>query len=60
MDGSNRLKLIMRWKMGNGNKISILNDTWIGDKSICKWPTFVNVNMFEDCSLDKLLSESNI
>ncbi|XP_020696379.2 uncharacterized protein LOC110109576 [Dendrobium catenatum] len=40
-DGGNSLKQIIRWNVVNGINIDVFNDTWILDKSLNNWPTFV-------------------
>ncbi|XP_020684353.2 uncharacterized protein LOC110100971 [Dendrobium catenatum] len=40
-EGYNMLKPIVRWRLANGEKVEVFNDTWILDKSINRWPTFV-------------------
>ncbi|KAL0910886.1 hypothetical protein M5K25_018983 [Dendrobium thyrsiflorum] len=57
LDGALYLKNIVRWKISNGTKVNALEDTWILDKPISKWPTFVNCNDLSDQTVDNLLSE---
>ncbi|XP_020704485.1 uncharacterized protein LOC110115563 [Dendrobium catenatum] len=40
-DVGNCLKPIIRWNVVNGVNIDVFSDTWILDKSLNKWPTFV-------------------
>ncbi|XP_028551608.1 uncharacterized protein LOC114579873 [Dendrobium catenatum] len=41
-DGGKCLKLAIRWRVGKGNKINVLNDTWLLDRCINRWPTFID------------------
>ncbi|XP_020684615.2 uncharacterized protein LOC110101165 [Dendrobium catenatum] len=41
-DGSKFLKNIVRWDIANVNSIDVFEDTWILDKCLNRWPTFVN------------------
>ncbi|KAI0488518.1 hypothetical protein KFK09_028352 [Dendrobium nobile] len=41
-DGGRQLQNITRWAVGNGNNINVLNDVWVLDMSINKWPTLVD------------------
>ncbi|KAI0522317.1 hypothetical protein KFK09_004689 [Dendrobium nobile] len=43
-NGAIFLTNIVRWRICNGNSIDWMNDTWLQDKSLSKWPTFVNTN----------------
>ncbi|KAL0921359.1 hypothetical protein M5K25_008423 [Dendrobium thyrsiflorum] len=43
MSGANALCPIVRWKVGTGNVINILEDIWVLDRSFSKWPTFIAV-----------------
>ncbi|KAK8918347.1 hypothetical protein KSP39_PZI021635 [Platanthera zijinensis] len=31
------------WMVGDGSKISTLEDAWLGELPLCKWPTFINI-----------------
>ncbi|KAL0917861.1 hypothetical protein M5K25_012962 [Dendrobium thyrsiflorum] len=57
LDGANYLKHIIRWKISNGIKVNAMEDTWILDKPISKWPTFVNCIDLQDQSVHNLLAE---
>ncbi|KAI0493888.1 hypothetical protein KFK09_024014 [Dendrobium nobile] len=46
-DGGNNLKNAIRWKVGKGNKINVLNDAWLLDKSINRWPTYVDCDVLD-------------
>ncbi|XP_020681367.1 uncharacterized protein LOC110098784 [Dendrobium catenatum] len=56
LDGSKNLKKAIRWKVGKGNKISVLNDAWLLDKSINRWPTYVDYNVLEGMFVQQLLT----
>ncbi|KAI0488426.1 hypothetical protein KFK09_028257 [Dendrobium nobile] len=53
-DGAKNLKNVIRWKVGKGNKISILNDAWLLDKSINRWPTYVDCIALEGKYIQQL------
>ncbi|XP_028556733.1 uncharacterized protein LOC114581213 [Dendrobium catenatum] len=55
LDGGRHLKSIIRWKVGNGDEINVLNDVWILDKCINRWPTFVDCNSLEGIYVQQLL-----
>ncbi|KAL0923155.1 hypothetical protein M5K25_007201 [Dendrobium thyrsiflorum] len=54
-DGDIYLKPIVKWSIANGRDVSVFNDTWILDKCINQWPTFVNVNCNEDLKVGDLI-----
>ncbi|KAI0524577.1 hypothetical protein KFK09_003954 [Dendrobium nobile] len=39
--GGNSLRPFIRWRVANGNDIDVFKDTWILEKCINKWPTFI-------------------
>ncbi|KAL0922828.1 hypothetical protein M5K25_006853 [Dendrobium thyrsiflorum] len=43
MSGASALRPIVRWRIANGKFINILNDIWILDRCLSKWPTFIAV-----------------
>ncbi|KAI0488433.1 hypothetical protein KFK09_028264 [Dendrobium nobile] len=47
-DGAKALRTIIRWNIGDGQSIDVMQDCWILDRRIDKWPTFVNVNELEN------------
>ncbi|XP_020673022.1 uncharacterized protein LOC110092705 [Dendrobium catenatum] len=55
--GWNALKDHVRWRIGDGSKIKVLKDTWILDKYLLKWLTFVGCFEDEDVSLDSFISD---
>ncbi|KAL0904459.1 hypothetical protein M5K25_026576 [Dendrobium thyrsiflorum] len=57
LDGVTYLKPILRWRIGNGKGINILDDVWIGDRAISTWPTFVHVNITDIYAVDTLLND---
>ncbi|XP_020695493.1 uncharacterized protein LOC110108961 [Dendrobium catenatum] len=46
-DGARALQPILRWNIGNGIHIDVLQE-WILDRNIAKWPTFVNVDEWNE------------
>ncbi|KAI0510890.1 hypothetical protein KFK09_011500 [Dendrobium nobile] len=50
--GAKFLKNIVRWSVSSGDSINWLNDTWILDKCIAKWPRFVNIQNISDVKLN--------
>ncbi|KAI0492194.1 hypothetical protein KFK09_026461 [Dendrobium nobile] len=51
VDGGNNLRMVVRWNVGKGDKINILNDTWLLDRCINRWPTFEDCNFLDDNAL---------
>ncbi|KAI0502540.1 hypothetical protein KFK09_017493 [Dendrobium nobile] len=41
VNGAMSLRPIVRWEVANGKSVNALNDVWILDMSLLKWPTFV-------------------
>ncbi|KAI0511099.1 hypothetical protein KFK09_011721 [Dendrobium nobile] len=60
LDGGKNLKMVVRWKVGKGDKISILNDTWVLDKCINRWPTFVDSNFLDGMSVQQLILDNGM
>ncbi|KAL0906162.1 hypothetical protein M5K25_024632 [Dendrobium thyrsiflorum] len=56
-DGWNALKDVIRWRVYDGKKISILNDVWILDKSLANWPTFFDISIDEKVKVLFLLAD---
>lgn len=54
-DGAKALRPILRWKIGNGQMTDVVQDTWILDRSIAQWPTFVNINAVDNVKVSFLL-----
>ncbi|XP_028547942.1 uncharacterized protein LOC114578691, partial [Dendrobium catenatum] len=54
-EGADALSAILQWRIGDGRRIWILQDCWIFDRKIKKWPTFVNVEEVEDTYVSNLL-----
>ncbi|XP_020672715.1 uncharacterized protein LOC110092485 [Dendrobium catenatum] len=48
----NAIREIVRWKVADGTRISVLKDIWILDKALIRWPTFVATFEDEDVTLD--------
>ncbi|PKU68485.1 Putative ribonuclease H protein [Dendrobium catenatum] len=57
-DGAKALRTIIRWNIGDGQSIDVMQDCWILDRRIDDWPTFVNVNELEKVRVNWLLDES--
>ncbi|KAI0508103.1 hypothetical protein KFK09_014237 [Dendrobium nobile] len=55
VDGVRNLKMAIRWKVGRGDKISILNDTWLLDRCINCWPTFADCNFLDGMNVQQLV-----
>ncbi|XP_028556655.1 uncharacterized protein LOC114581195 [Dendrobium catenatum] len=53
--GAKALKLIIRWNICNGEKINVLEDVWIFDKALCKWPTFLDNLHINDLCVDQFI-----
>ncbi|KAL0915985.1 hypothetical protein M5K25_013459 [Dendrobium thyrsiflorum] len=56
-EGGKALRLIIRWGIANGKSVDAFNDTWILDKSLNRWPTFV-IPLDSNISIDKLIDNS--
>ncbi|XP_020696805.1 uncharacterized protein LOC110109919 [Dendrobium catenatum] len=55
LDGGKNLKFAVRWKVGKGDKINVLNDSWFLDKSINWWPTYVDYDVLDGIYVQQLL-----
>ncbi|PKU87322.1 Putative ribonuclease H protein [Dendrobium catenatum] len=47
-DGAKALRPILRWNIVNGSQIDVMQDVWIMNRNIAKWPTFVNIEEVEN------------
>ncbi|KAI0486587.1 hypothetical protein KFK09_029335 [Dendrobium nobile] len=47
--------MAVRWKVGKGDKINILNVTWMLDRCINRWPTFVDCNFLDGKNVQQLI-----
>ncbi|KAI0508052.1 hypothetical protein KFK09_014186 [Dendrobium nobile] len=47
VDGGKCLKMAVRWSIGKGDKVNVLNDTWIIDRCLNRWPTFIDCNSLD-------------
>ncbi|XP_028551144.1 uncharacterized protein LOC114579729, partial [Dendrobium catenatum] len=56
-DGALALRPIIYWHVGNGSDISVLHDAWITNRSLANWPTFVDIEAVEDCTVRDLFDE---
>ncbi|XP_020687616.2 uncharacterized protein LOC110103303 [Dendrobium catenatum] len=45
--GANSLANCIRWWVGNGAEIDVINHVWIYDLAIARWPTFCNINVVD-------------
>ncbi|KAI0493816.1 hypothetical protein KFK09_023941 [Dendrobium nobile] len=64
-EGFNTLNPIVKWEIVNGKSVDAFKDTWILDKSINKWPTFVipvddNSIMVEDFISEGIWDAQNL
>lgn len=41
-DGATSLKKIIKWNIGNGESVNVLDQNWIGDIPLNDWPTFAD------------------
>ncbi|XP_020674852.1 uncharacterized protein LOC110094049 [Dendrobium catenatum] len=57
-DGAYALWPILRWNIGNGIHIDVLQDVWILDRNVAKWPMFVNVEEVENTKVCDFLNTS--
>ncbi|KAL0912066.1 hypothetical protein M5K25_018011 [Dendrobium thyrsiflorum] len=59
MSGASALRPIVRWRITNGKFINILNDTWILDRCLSKWPTFIAVPDEEFPNMECFVSDGS-
>ncbi|XP_020674415.1 uncharacterized protein LOC110093772 [Dendrobium catenatum] len=57
--GANFLKNIVRWEVSNGNSIIWMQSSWILDRCIVSWPTFVNIQEESDIFLSSFISNGH-
>ncbi|KAI0510916.1 hypothetical protein KFK09_011527 [Dendrobium nobile] len=61
VDGGKCLKMAVRWSIGKGDKVNVLNDTWILDRCFNKWPTFIDCNALDGVYVQHfILSEDQL
>ncbi|XP_020675527.1 uncharacterized protein LOC110094603, partial [Dendrobium catenatum] len=58
-DGAAALRPILRWEIGDGSRIDVLNDTWIKNRDLAHWPSFVDVAALEGQTVQWLLDENS-
>ncbi|KAI0524574.1 hypothetical protein KFK09_003951 [Dendrobium nobile] len=54
--GAQFLHKITRWKIASGKAINIMEDVWILDKRLNRWPTFIAVGNFDFPPLESFLN----
>ncbi|KAI0503826.1 hypothetical protein KFK09_014769 [Dendrobium nobile] len=54
-NGGNFLKPIVRWSIGNESSVNVLKDTWIFDKGLMFWPTFINPMLEDDQLVERFI-----
>ncbi|KAI0508045.1 hypothetical protein KFK09_014179 [Dendrobium nobile] len=57
-DGGKYLKPIVRWRVGRGDKIQVLNDVWLLDRCLNEWPTFIDCGALENLKVQQLISDT--
>ncbi|XP_028551609.1 uncharacterized protein LOC114579874 [Dendrobium catenatum] len=57
-EGAAALRPILRWNIWDGSKIDILEDTWIANRCLARWPSFVAVDTIEGCTVGDFLDEN--
>ncbi|XP_028556466.1 uncharacterized protein LOC110116069 [Dendrobium catenatum] len=57
LDGTNFLKPIVKWKIGKGTSINIMNDVWLLDKCFNKWPILEDCVNMENLTLNNFILE---
>ncbi|KAL0906116.1 hypothetical protein M5K25_024581 [Dendrobium thyrsiflorum] len=55
-NGGRFLKPIVRWNIANDRSIDVFKDTWIMDKCISRWPTFVKSPGNDELTVDLFIS----
>ncbi|KAI0492026.1 hypothetical protein KFK09_026291 [Dendrobium nobile] len=53
--GAKALQPIIRWKISNGENVNVMEDVWILDKALCKWPTFLDNLQIYDLFVDHFI-----
>ncbi|KAL0925393.1 hypothetical protein M5K25_003719 [Dendrobium thyrsiflorum] len=56
IDGGLHLKDITKWKVGDGVRINVVNDTWLLDRCLRLWPTFVDFENLEGRMVQQFLN----
>ncbi|XP_020701743.1 uncharacterized protein LOC110113476 [Dendrobium catenatum] len=46
----------VRWRICTGSDVDVLNHVWILDIALSRWPTFCNVEMPQDCTVDEFIT----
>ncbi|XP_020681242.1 uncharacterized protein LOC110098680 [Dendrobium catenatum] len=54
-NGGEFLKPIVKWRIANERSVNVIKDTWLLDRSIDKWPTFVQLRECNDLTVDKFI-----
>ncbi|XP_020704935.1 uncharacterized protein LOC110115877 [Dendrobium catenatum] len=57
--GAKFLRNVVRWRIYNGESINWMHDSWILDKCIAKWPTFVNVQNYSEFTLSSFITDGH-
>ncbi|KAI0492143.1 hypothetical protein KFK09_026409 [Dendrobium nobile] len=60
VDGGKYLKMAVRWSIGKGDKVNVLNDTWILDRCFSRWPTFIDCNALEGIYVQHFILNNGI
>ncbi|KAI0522495.1 hypothetical protein KFK09_004874 [Dendrobium nobile] len=47
-DGAKCLRSSVRWRIGDGQSIGVLQDTWLWDRPLSEWPTLCDILAIED------------
>ncbi|PKU61502.1 hypothetical protein MA16_Dca026016 [Dendrobium catenatum] len=55
LSGAKALKPIVRWKISNGESINVMEDVWILDKVLSKWPTFLSILQGDVLNVDHFI-----
>ncbi|XP_020693420.1 uncharacterized protein LOC110107484, partial [Dendrobium catenatum] len=55
--GAVALRPILCWNVGDGRNIDALNDIWIGNCTLARWPSFISIEDVEGCMVGDFLDE---
>ncbi|PKU62185.1 Putative ribonuclease H protein [Dendrobium catenatum] len=56
LSGAKALKPIVRWKISNGENVNVMEDVWVLDKALSKWPTFLANLQSNELTVDYFVS----
>lgn len=60
IDAAQSLNSSIRWRIGHGRTVSVLNHVWIWDVAIARWPTFVDVAVINDLKVSHFFDDNGV